>query len=149
MPPRRRAQKWIRTHVHSPETSTILHESGGHRNARDNFRDLEAAGVPVHHLKRYIWAHKCKWCEFNLGRKSYYCQKARQPGGDLEISTIIHLLNPKITERAGNMSMWDMYDDDVFYLFLQKQKRGAELHIYLEEGTVKKARADRGRVTKS
>ena len=24
------------------------------------------------------------------------------------------------------------YDDDVFYLFLQKQKIGAELHIYLE-----------------
>ncbi len=25
--------------------------------------------------------------------------------------------------------------DDVFYLFLQKQKIGAELHTYLEEGT--------------
>jgi hypothetical protein len=29
-------------------------------------------------------------------------------------------------------------DDDVFYVFLQKQKIGAELHIYLEEGTCHK-----------
>jgi hypothetical protein len=29
-------------------------------------------------------------------------------------------------------------DDDVFYLFLLKQKIGAELHIYLEEGTYHK-----------
>ena len=28
--------------------------------------------------------------------------------------------------------------NDVFYLFLQKQKIGAELHIYLEEGTYHK-----------
>jgi hypothetical protein len=34
----------------------------------------------------------------------------------------------------------DVYpdDDDVFHLFLQKQKVGAELHIYLEEGTYHK-----------
>jgi hypothetical protein len=65
----------------------ILHESGGHRNARDTYRDLGAAGVKVHHLKRYILAHQCKWFQSNLGRKTYHCQKARQPGGDLEIST--------------------------------------------------------------
>ncbi len=29
-------------------------------------------------------------------------------------------------------------DDDVFYLFLQKQKIGDKLHIYLEEGTYHK-----------
>jgi hypothetical protein len=31
-----------------------------------------------------------------------------------------------------------VFDDDVFYLFLQKQKIGAELHIYLEESTYHK-----------
>ena len=29
-------------------------------------------------------------------------------------------------------------DDNVFYLFLQKQNLGAKLHIYLEEGTYHK-----------
>jgi hypothetical protein len=29
-------------------------------------------------------------------------------------------------------------DNDVFYLFLQKQNLGAKLHIYLEEGTYPK-----------
>ena len=49
----------------------ILHESGGHRNARDTYREIEAAGMQVHHLKRYILAHQCKWCQSNLGRKTY------------------------------------------------------------------------------
>ncbi len=30
------------------------------------------------------------------------------------------------------------HDDDVFYLFLQKQNLGDKLHIYLEEGTYPK-----------
>ncbi len=83
----------------------ILHESGGHRNARDTYRDLEAAGVKAHHLKRYILAHQCKWCQSNLGRKTYHCQKARQPGGDLEISTIVDPQNPKtmLTETLAKI----------------------------------------------
>ena len=44
---------------------------------------------------------------------------------------------------AWGRTLEDMcYDDDdddhVFYFFLQKQKIGAELHIYLEEGTYHK-----------
>jgi hypothetical protein len=91
----------------------ILHESGGHRNARDTYRDLEAAGMQVHHLKRYILGHQCKWCQANLGRKTYHCQKARQPGGDLEISTIVDQLNPKImlTETLAKIHQITMAPD--------------------------------------
>jgi hypothetical protein len=41
--------------------------------------------------------------------------------------------------RAHSQLKWQPLDDDVFYLFLQKQKIGAELHIYLEEGTYHKS----------
>jgi hypothetical protein len=34
------------------------------------------------------------------------------------------------------------FDDDVFYLFFQKQNLGAKLHIYLEEGTYPKNKVD-------
>jgi hypothetical protein len=39
------------------------------------------------------------------------------------------------TAYGGSPEDDDTDDDDVFYLSLQKQKIGAELHIYLEEGT--------------
>ena len=63
---------------------------------RSGVRDLKAAGIPVEHLQRYIHAHRCKYCEANLGRAGYQCQTAKQNGGgDLVISTIVDPLNPR------------------------------------------------------
>jgi hypothetical protein len=42
---------------------------------------------------------------------------------------------PSLLSRGLRESNPAPCDDDVFYLILQKQKIGAELHIYLEEGT--------------
>ena len=78
------------------QEAATLHDASGHRNPTDLVRDLKAAGVPVKHLQRYIHAHRCKYCEANLGRAGYKCQTAKQNGGgDLVISTIVDPLAPR------------------------------------------------------
>ena len=72
----------------------ILHKAHGHCNNRQTYINEEKSGRPVKHLKRYILAHHCKWCAANLGRKSYYCKKAAQSGGELEVRTIIDPEHP-------------------------------------------------------
>jgi len=47
--------------------AAILHESYGHRNPTSLVKDLKAAGIPIKHLQRYLHAHKCKYCDANLG----------------------------------------------------------------------------------
>ena len=76
------------------QEAAVLHEAHGHRNPTSLVRDLKAAGVPVKHLQRYIHAHRCKFCDANLGRAAY--QTAKQSGGgDLVISTIVDPTAPQ------------------------------------------------------
>jgi hypothetical protein len=96
-----------------PEAAASSRSEADQRKFELIYRDLEAAGMQVHQLKRYILGHQCKWCQSNLGRKAYHCQKARQPGGDLEISTIVDPLNPKImlTETIAKIHQINMAPD--------------------------------------
>ena len=68
-------------------------------------KDLKVAGIPIKHQQQYLHAHKCKYCDANLGRASYYCKSAQQPGGDeLVLSTIVDQLSPAtpITQTLAN-----------------------------------------------
>jgi hypothetical protein len=81
--------------------AAILHKSYGHRNPTSLVKDLKAAGIPIKHLQRYLHAHRCKYCEANLGRASYYCKSAKQPGGnELVLSTIVDPLSPNTPDYA-------------------------------------------------
>ncbi len=68
-------------------------------------KDLKTAGIPIKHLQRYLHARRCKYCEANLGRSSYYCKSAKQSGGDeLILSTIVDPISPHmhITQTLVN-----------------------------------------------
>jgi hypothetical protein len=52
---------------------------------------------------------------------------------------ISHLRHSDVADFEIGATATFTDDNDVLYLFLQKQKIGAELHIYLEEGTYHKS----------
>ena len=49
----------------------IAHEAAGHCNNRATFLNMQAKGIAVNHLKRYILAHKCEHCCADIGRRHY------------------------------------------------------------------------------
>jgi hypothetical protein len=45
---------------------------------------------------------------------------------------LLHIISARLSKQPLMVRTFlKVYDDDVFYLFLQKQKIGAKLHIYL------------------
>ncbi len=67
-------------------------------------------------------------------RRSTMTSEMKQKKHDAEILCRQNKANAALSPQSKSKAQ----DDDVFYLFLQKQKIGAELHIYLEEGTYHK-----------
>ena len=65
------------------QEAATLHDGSGHRNPTSLVHDLKKTGIPLKHLQRYIHAHRCKYCDANLGRAAYQCQTAKQNGGGL------------------------------------------------------------------
>jgi hypothetical protein len=63
-------------------------------------------------LRRDLHAHRCKYCESNLGRASYYCKSDKQSGEDeLILSTLVDPLSPHIhiTQTLSNESQTPSY----------------------------------------
>jgi hypothetical protein len=119
------------------QEAAILHDAWGHRNPTSLVRDLKAAGIPVKHLQRYIHAHRCKYCEANLGRAGYQCQTAKQNGGgDLVISTIVDPLNPRTAITKTLADQHEVTSDPSPDTALRPFKtvlQGGPLHATLEK----------------
>jgi hypothetical protein len=61
---------------------------------------------------------------------------AKVGSGTPVLGTLVSVLLVQLKPMGTLTQVLD--DDDVFFLFLQKQKIGSEFHIYLEEGTYQK-----------
>ena len=100
-------------------------EAGDAEEGGDGQHDTVVEEMHVHNRER----SKCVDC-----RGDSICERSRRSScKDCGVASICehNRERSKCADQACD-------DDDVFYLFLHKQKIGAELHIYLEGGTYHK-----------